>query len=206
MGDDWDGQFDQFRRFGCEVMTLPRTEDGWKPVSDTELKMEIGRQWMEDQNKVDIVVTYVKEDAPGFIQERNGWMSKSEACSVEGGQSGNCRWRDWGFLNYWFRGVEKNTAWVNKVFLIVKDETHLPKWLNLDHPKLRVVFHDEYIPKRFLPTFNVNTIEMFYAKIRGLSEHFITCNDDFFFLRPVPKDYFVKDSLPVRDYQTHETD
>ena len=204
MGDDWSGKFNCFQTGKCKVMTLPRTIEGFEPISDTQLKQKIFMQKQADLDKIDIVVTYVKEDAPGFIEEREMWRAKTT--SLTGcGQNSKCRWRDWNFLNFWFRGVEQNVPWVNKVFLVVKDKLHIPTWLNLDHPKLRIIFHDEYIPKQFLPTFNTHTIEMFYANIPDLSEYYITCNDDFFFTNPTPKDYFVLNGIPVRDLRHKET-
>ena len=66
------------------------------------------------------------------------------------------RFRDWGLLKYWFRGVEKFAPWVDKVHFVTCG--HTPEWLNLDHPKINFVKHSEYIPEKYLPTFNSHTI------------------------------------------------
>nr|WP_277750430.1 hypothetical protein [Latilactobacillus curvatus] len=39
-------------------------------------------------------------------------------------------YRDYGLFKYWFRSIEKNAPWVNKVYLVTED--HLPEWLNKD--------------------------------------------------------------------------
>lgn len=96
--------------------------------------------------------------------------------------------RDWDNLQYWFRGVEQNCPWVNKIFFIIANEKHIPKWLNRSSPKLRIVFHDEFIPRGFLPTYNIRIIEAFEHRIKDLSEHFIYCDDDFFFLNPIKQE------------------
>lgn len=145
---------------------------------------------------IDIVVTYV--DMTEQIDDMNFWHQKEVEAGIQRSTNGQAfaieRYRDWGNFNYWFRGVEKNCPWVNKVFLVVANERHLPAWLNLDNPKLRVVFHKEFIPEELLPTFNSTTIEMFYYRIPDLSDHFITCNDDFFFLNPTPRERFFDDN------------
>lgn len=92
-----------------------------------------------------------------------------------------------------------NCPWIRKVFLIVADETHIPKWLNTNNPKLRIVCHREFIPNELLPTFNSSLIEFFFYKIEDLSDIFITSNDDMYFLQPTPKNFFVDGGKIVKD-------
>ena len=68
------------------------------------------------------------------------------------------RYRNWENLQYLFRGIEKFAPFVNKVHFIT--EGHLPKWLNVNHPKLNIVKHSEYIPEVFLPTFSAIPIDI----------------------------------------------
>lgn len=99
-------------------------------------------------------------------------------------------YRDWGFLKYWFRAVEKNAPWVNKIYFITYG--HLPDFLDTNHPKLVIVNHKDYLPEEYLPTFSANTIELNLHRIKGLSEHFIYFNDDTYILNSVkPTDFFV---------------
>jgi len=85
--------------------------------------------------------------------------------------------------------VERFTPWVRKIHFVTWG--HLPAWLNVKHPKLHVVRHEDYIPEEFLPTFDSNVIEIHLHRIKGLSEHFVNFNDDMFFLRPMkPTDFF----------------
>jgi hypothetical protein len=83
------------------------------------------------------------------------------------------RYRDLGFLPYLIRGLDKYCNWLNHIFIIVATESQIPKWLNTNHPKIRIVLHKDIIPEEYLPTFNSTTIEMFLKNIPGLSEHFI---------------------------------
>ena len=109
---------------------------------------------------------------------------------------GEERTRDWGFLKYWFRAVENNLPWINKVFFVCQRPSQLPSWLNLNCDKLRVVYHNEFVPEDFLPTFNAFVPQTFIPKISDLSENFIYCDDDMFFLNPISESRFFQDGLP----------
>ena len=62
----------------------------------------------------------------------------------------------------------------------------------MDEEGVRVVYHREFIPERFLPMFNSRSIEMFLKDIPGISNHFIYGNDDMFPIKPLtPEDFFV---------------
>ena len=86
------------------------------------------------------------------------------------------RFRNWGTLKYVMRGISENMPFIDKIILIVSDYHQVPKWINTDFVK--VVYHKEFIPSKYLPTFNSRTIELFIPFIEGLSEKFIYFNDD----------------------------
>ena len=67
---------------------------------------------------------------------------------------------------------------------------HYPDWLNLDCPKLRFIKHEDYIPKKYLPTFNSHTIELNFNRIKELSERFVYFNDDMFIIDYMEKSDF----------------
>lgn len=148
----------------------------------------------------DLVITYLNSNRPQWIESYNYYKSKEIASGIANENDrqsfGTERFRDWDNLHYWFRGVENNCKWVNKVFLIVQSKDQLPEWLNIDNPKLRIVTHDEFIPKKLLPTFNPLTIELFFHKIKDLSEQYISCNDDHFFLHPIKETLFFENGYP----------
>ena len=105
--------------------------------------------------KIDIVVTYLNERDEKWQQDFNYWKDKEikegKAKAINRQAFGKERFREWDIFKYWFRGVENCCKWVNKVFLIVQNENHIPKWINRDNPKLRIVYHEEFIPKELLP-------------------------------------------------------
>ena len=134
--------------------------------------------------KIDFVLTWVDGNDPEWRAEKEKYKpSTSSDSRVQ-------RYRDWDNLQYWFRGVEKFAPWVNKIYFVTCG--HYPKWLNLDHPKLQLIKHSDYIPAKFLPTFSSRAIDMNFHRIKELSEHFVYFNDDMFLTRLVePSDFFI---------------
>lgn len=139
-------------------------------------------------DKIDFVLIWVDDSDPV-------WQADFKSYSkIEFGDSREVRYRDWGTLKYWFRGVEKYAPWVHKVFFITCG--HVPEWLNLENPKLRFVKHSEYIPEQWLPTFNSHTIELNLHRIEDLSEHFVYFNDDTFLINSIPEKRFFINGQP----------
>ena len=139
-------------------------------------------------NKIDFVVTWVDSNDKKWIKEKEKYNpEKNTDTSI-------ARYRDWDTLKYWFRGVEKYAPWVNKIYLITYG--HVPKWLNLNNPKLVIVKHEDYMDKKYLPTFNSIPIELNMHKIKGLSEKFVYFNDDVFLIKDTKPTDFFKNDLP----------
>ncbi|WP_367294594.1 Stealth CR1 domain-containing protein [Latilactobacillus sakei] len=141
------------------------------------------------EEKIDFVVTWVDESDEKWLEKKKLYSSKyNQEINSE------ARYRNWDFLKYWFRSVEMHAPWVNKVYFIT--EGHVPEWLNTDFEKLVVVKHSEYIDNKYLPTFNSNVIELNLNKIKGLSDNFVSFNDDMFINSDVSKDDFFNSGLP----------
>ena len=151
---------------------------------------------------IDAIVTYVDEKVPEWRKNFNYWKEKEirEGKTRRSNRQafGEERTRDWNAFKYWFRAIETNCPWINKVFLIVQDEKHVPDWIDKSNPKLRIVYHDEYIPKELLPTYNAMPIGMYIANIEDLSEKYIMFDDDYYVLNPIKEDRFFKDNKPVQ--------
>ncbi len=75
----------------------------------------------------------------------------------------------------------------------------MPKWLNINNPKLNIAKHSDFIPQKYLPTFSSQPIELNLHRINGLAERFVYFNDDMFLLRPVKRELFFagEDCLPT---------
>lgn len=144
---------------------------------------------MTDYKAIDFVVPWVDDTDPV-------WRAKKAKYTGIGETEGNTevRYRDWDTLKYWFRGVEKFAPWVRYVHFVTDNQK--PEWLNADHPKLRCVKHSDFIPEEYLPTFQVNPIELNLHRIPNLSEHFVYFNDDVFLIRETTEEDFFVGGLP----------
>lgn len=142
----------------------------------------------EHTTSIDFVIPWVDGSDPewrkAFASARH---DAHEDCS-------EIRYRDWHTLRYWFRSVERFAPWVRRIHFITWG--HLPAWLDTSHPKLHVVYHSDYIPSSYLPTFNSNTIELNIARIEGLADRFVLFNDDTFLCRPHAPEAFFRRGLP----------
>lgn len=138
--------------------------------------------------KIDIVVLWVDGNDKEWQDEKRKYQINNKM------DAGVNRYRDFGLMRYWFRGIEKFAPWFNKIHFVTYG--HLPDWLNLKHPKLNVVNHQDFIPREYLPTFSSHPIELNLHRINGLSKHFIYFNDDTFLIRNTKiKDFFIN-NLP----------
>lgn len=145
---------------------------------------------------VDLVVTYVDSNDKSWQEKYYAY--KKEIGKVTDQTTSASRFRDdSNSILYFLRSADKNCAWVNKIFFIVQSESQLPKWLNKNNPKLRIVYHDEYIPEDLLPTFNSNVIEMYLPYLKDLSDNYIVCNDDTFFMSKINREMFFDGNIPV---------
>ena len=104
------------------------------------------------------------------------------------------RFRDYGFLKYWFRGVEKFAPWVRKIHFVTCGQK--PDWLDISNPKINLVQHKDYIPTEYLPSYNSVVIERYIHRIPDLAEHFVYFNDDFYLINSISKERFFKNGLP----------
>lgn len=98
------------------------------------------------------------------------------------------RYEDIGLINFQLKLINKNMPWINTIYLLLMNREQAPK----DLPNnVKIVYHAQFIPKQFLPTFNSTTIEMFLWNIKDLGEYFIYANDDMLPMKPLkPSDFF----------------
>lgn len=137
---------------------------------------------------LDIVVLWVDGEDPVWKKE---FMIYRDS---ELGDKSESRFRDWGFLRYWFRSVEKYLPWVRTIHFVTWG--HLPDWLKTDHPKLNIVLHRDFLNPEYLPVFSSRAIECNLHRIKGLSDSFVYFNDDTFVLKSLPEKDFFMDGKP----------
>lgn len=158
-------------------------------------------------NKIDIVVSWLDDSDPEWQSKFNKYKGITSTKIDENSANNEARFRDYDTFKYWFRAIEENARWVNKIYLVTCG--HYPKWLNKEHSKLVLVKHSDFIPEEYLPTFSSSTIALNLHRIEGLSETFVYFNDDMFLINPTkPKDFFKKDvpcdMLTLVPAQTYE--
>ena len=146
---------------------------------------------MKTDCDIDFVIPWVDGSDPEWLAEFNKYAPTEQRRDIDRSEK---RYRDYGLLRYWFRGVEKFAPWVNKVHFITCGQK--PAWLNLAAPKLHWVRHSDYIPAEYLPVFSANPIELMMHRIPGLAEQIVYFNDDFFLTAPVRKNFFFRNGLP----------
>lgn len=141
--------------------------------------------------EIDFVITWVNMDDPEWQKEFAKYSGKTV---TEKNSVTDARFRDYGFLKYWFRGVEKFAPWVRKIHFITSGQK--PDWLDAENPKINLVSHKDYIPQQFLPTYNSVVIERYIHKIPGLADHFVYFNDDFYIINSITPERFFRNGLP----------
>ena len=153
---------------------------------------------------VDFVYTWVDGSDPKWLALKRAAMHELDGSSVRDDATMNMRFQDREELRYSLRSLEMNAPWVRKVHIVVCCNQK-PAWMNLNHPKLNIVQHEDIFPwhlQSALPTFNSFAIESFVDRIPDLAENFVLMNDDFFIGSPVDKSTFYSfDGYPKVAFQ-----
>jgi hypothetical protein len=143
---------------------------------------------------IDVVYTWVNGADPEHQAKRAACLPKQQDIHENALEA--ARFRDNNELIYSLRALEQFAPWVHKVFLVTDHQ--VPNWLCRDHPKIRIVDHKDFIPEKYLPTFNSHVIEAYLHKVPDLAEHYIYLNDDVFLGRPCNRtDFFFPNGLPL---------
>lgn len=107
-------------------------------------------------------------------------------------------------LRYSLRSLNKYLPWHNGTIFIVTDN-QIPAWLNVENKRIKIIYHEDIIPKHINPTFDSSTIECFLDKIPNIGEIFIYLNDDFFFNNFIhPSFFFSSETFYPKIFRTRE--
>lgn len=148
-----------------------------------------------NKKPIDIVIPWVNPGDDYWFEQYSYWKTK---CT---GMKSPERIRDFGNFKYWFRSVEKYLPWVRYIFLVIPYKSSIPSWLNTEHPKLKIVTQEDYLPAEYNPCFNSYVCTMHLHLIPGVGEHIIYSNDDIVFCRPQNESDYFDNDLPVRTIQ-----
>ena len=80
-----------------------------------------------EETKIDFVVTWVDGNDEKWQKEKLMYeqLEKKEDDKFDIWNNNKIRYRDWDLLRYWFRGIEKNAPWVNKIYFVTYG--HIPQ-------------------------------------------------------------------------------
>lgn len=199
-------------RYGCEIelwetlhsesrtmIEAPRENRAAKLISDEEFTLidtvESGvqckvpsvltRRMLDDiAFPVDAVYTWVDGADPEWIESKRRLEAQLSGLEYHPEANHVARFESRDELKYSLRSLEMFAPWLRKIFIVTSGQ--VPEWLDVDHPKIEMVSHDEiYDNKSHLPTFNSNSIISRLHHIPDLGEHFIYFNDDVMLGRPV---------------------
>lgn len=135
---------------------------------------------------IDVIITYVNNSDQSWVREYIRVTKTYNPSQV--------RFRCWNTLKYLLRGIDVCMPFVRNVILVVSQPSQVPVWLNKEN--VRIVYHEDFIPKRFLPTFNSCTIESYFWNIPDLADKIIYFNDDMFPINLMSEDDFFTDTTP----------
>ena len=147
-----------------------------------------------EQREIDLVIAYVNNKDQVW---RNTYIEycKTHNLNKKIVDMVGCRYEGIDFLKYQLRLVEKNMPFIRNIYLLLSNKEQAPKDLPSN---CHIVLHKDFIPQRYLPTFNSTTIEMFLWNIKGLGERFIYANDDMLPTGPLkPSDFFTRDKIKI---------
>ena len=114
----------------------------------------------------------------------------------------NARYRSWNTEHLLIRCIRKFMPFIRNIYIILARESQKKPWM--DEEGIKIVYHEDIIPKQYLPCFNSCTIEMFVPYIEGLSEYFIYGNDDMFPVSEMSEEDFFVNGLPVQHFDIKE--
>jgi hypothetical protein len=151
---------------------------------------------------VDVVYTWVDGDDPAWLRARDEVLGRTGVDGRPNDAVAPGRFRSHDELRYSLRSLAAFAHFVRRIFIVTAGQ--VPPWLNVDHPRVRVVDHREiFPPDGCLPTFNSHAIESRLHHIQGLAEHYLYMNDDFLFGRPVTVNRFFHGNGMTRFFLSH---
>jgi hypothetical protein len=120
---------------------------------------------------VDAVYTWVDDSFPGYLDELNRFVADRRDPNPN-------RTRDnLDLLKYSLRSLAANAGFFRRIY-ILSCRPQVPRWLDVSHPRIRIVHHDEVMRADLLPVFNSFAIVSHLHLLPGLSRRFVYFEDD----------------------------
>jgi len=153
---------------------------------------------MDYNNPIDAVITWVDGNDP-LHQKKI-----TEALSLEKSKRlyiGSSKYKQIGEIYFCVLSILKFAPFIRNIFIV--SDSQVPEFIkkdSLNNPRIKIVDHKEIFKGLlgFTPTFNPRCIDALLYRIPGLSERFISFNDDMFLIQKTKKeDWFEGGVTPV---------
>ncbi len=142
---------------------------------------------MQAGEPLDVVYTWVDDRWPGYRDTLARYAAKPA-------DSDPARTRDnLDILRYSLRSLERAVPNLGTLYLLTC-RPQVPAWLDISHPRIRIVHHDQIMQADMLPTFNSLAIISHLHLLPGISDRFLYIEDDTL-LRP---------PLNIGDFETSD--
>ena len=153
--------------------------------------------------KIDAVITWVDGNDPAHREKRKRYAEPGMLKADD--VAGETRFVNVGEIAWCVASLNRFASWINKIYIVTDaqdpklepflvrnfPEGYIPMEI-VDH---KVIYHGY---EEYLPTFNACAIESMIWRIPGLSDRFISLNDDMMLCAPVqPSDFFTDDDKSV---------
>ncbi|KAG4095505.1 hypothetical protein H8356DRAFT_1687557 [Neocallimastix lanati (nom. inval.)] len=149
-------------------------------------------QWVKN---ISIVYTWVDGSDINFQDLKSKYNG--------GIKNDNNRDRSVDELRYSIRSLEKYMPWHQGTIYIVTCH-QIPKWLDVNNPRIKIIDHKTIFPKFLFPTFDSNIIELYLDKIPGITERFIYFNDDLFLNNYIHPSFFFTNKGYIKIYKENK--
>jgi len=155
-----------------------------------------------ENHAIDAVIAWVDSNDSQHLEKLNTYLplgkKKNEGTLAT-------RFRAVNELEYCLRSLLKFAPFLSNIYIVTDDQTPnciavLQKEIS-EASKIKIIDHKEIFRdyETLLPIFNSRSIASAVWRIKGLAEHFVYLNDDFFVLRELnPEDWFINGKPVVR--------
>lgn len=153
--------------------------------------------------KIDAVITWVDGNDPVHKEKRQKYASPEMLKSDD--VAGDTRFVEVGEIAWCVASINRFAPWINKIYIVTdSQDPKLDSFLSHNFPNghipVEIVDHKVVFAgyEQYLPTFNACSIESMTWRIPGLSDRFLSFNDDMMLCAPVcPEDFFTEDDKSV---------
>lgn len=161
--------------------------------------------------KFDLVLTWVDGDDPVLNKKRAPYLQQDD---IPSNAISPTRFNSVNEIYYNVASILKYVPFCNHIYIVT--DSQKPKFINdfvaediCKLGKIKIIDHKQIFAgyEQYLPTFNSLSIETMLWNIPGLSDYFISLNDDFFFNSPAQVSDFIddKDNIIIRGHWRKKT-